>query len=109
MDLPARHGSAQHQTACNNSARLIANIFILTENICGRGQGKGRAGWGERPQDLEGRQGGKRQRRGEEQEWKRADGRRVGDREEYDGRKEEHDGGTGARRTGPGHAPRPDE
>ena len=56
------HGPAHHQTKRNNPARPIANIFILTGNIGGRGRGQEREGRGERPQGPVG--GGEGRNRG---------------------------------------------
>ena len=89
---------------CHNPARPIADILVLSSDIGGRGRGKGRAGRVERLQEPKKLRGGKLWRRGEEQELKRADNRRVGDGDKDDNRKEEDDGGTGARRMGPVNA-----
>ena len=56
-ELPAWHGSTFNQLECFTPACPIANIFILTGNIGSWGQGKGRVGWGERPQEPKGKQG----------------------------------------------------
>ena len=51
--------------ACLIPAHPGTNTIVLAGNIGGRGQGKGRAGWGERPQEPKGRQREKRRRKGE--------------------------------------------
>ena len=57
-------------------------------NIGGRGQGRGQAGWGERPQDPRGWQGVRYWSRKEEQERKREYERRV-----WGGNFDDSDGG----------------
>ena len=49
-------------------ARSISNIFVLTGDIGGQGQRKGRTGWGKQTQDPEGQRREKLHRSNEEQE-----------------------------------------
>ena len=103
--LPARREPACHQPARHNPACPIADIFALTGDIGGQGQGKGRVGRGEQPQGPKGGKGKKRQRGREELGSNRTDAQRGGDREEDNDRTGEDDGGYIARETG--RRPRP--
>ena len=87
--FPTGRGPARQQPTHNYPSRPIADIFLLTGNIGGRGRGQEREGRGERLQGPEGgreeqRTGGGRERgmqRGEQQRFGRVDGRgRVGKR-----------------------------
>ena len=100
MELPARHGPARHQPACHNPARPIADIFVPTGDIGGRGRGKGRAGRGNQPQGTKGGREDKCQRMREERGRSRVAMRIGRDRWEDDGREEEDNGGEVARKTG---------
>ena len=99
-DFLAGRRSARHQPTRNNPARPIANIFVPTGHIRGRGRGKEREGWGERPEGPTG-EGGEKTRIGKPErgcmgkaEWQGRDGAE-------DDREGDHDGGGGARATGP--------
>ena len=67
-------------------------------DIGGRGQGKGRAGRGERLEEPKGRRGWGRQIRGEERGQRRGDERCEGSNKENDGRDDNNDG-TGVQAT----------
>ena len=97
--LPARCRSACDRPACLNPALLIVNIFVLTGDIGGRGHRKGRAEWGEWPQEPEGWRRANLQIRGEEQERRREDKWRASVGEEDDGDCSGEDG-PGKRETG---------
>ena len=56
--FPTRRGPARQRPTGDNPARLIANIFIPSGNIGGRGWGQERVGGGERQQGHEGGGGG---------------------------------------------------
>ena len=60
--FPKGRGSARHQPTRQNHACPIADIFVPTGDIGGRGRGHGHMGEGERPQGHDG--GGKRRRGG---------------------------------------------
>ena len=53
-ELPARSGPTHIQPGCLTPARPIANIFVLTDNIGGRGRGRRREGRRGRTQDPAG-------------------------------------------------------
>ena len=82
---------------------MIADIFVLMGDIGSWGQGKGRAGRGERPQDPKGQQGWGGQSRGEEQRRRRDEEQRAKGGDEYDGRNNDNSG-TGVQRMGTGNA-----
>ena len=90
--LPAMRGSACNQPACFTSVRLIADIFVLTGDIGGRGRGRGSAERSERMQNTKRRQGWGRRSRGENQGRRRGDTQLVRGEEEEDG-SDKDDGG----------------
>ena len=104
MDCPTGREPARHRPMRNNPAHPIADIFILTGDIGGRGWGQKRKGRGEWPQGPVG--GGEGQNRGERLEQGRMG--RAAQRNRYrtwDNRKRPDDGKGGARETGPPRRP----
>ena len=61
-DFPMGRVPTHQQPTRNYPARRIADIFVLTGDIGGRGQGQECEGRGERPQGTEG--GGEERKRG---------------------------------------------
>ena len=103
-DLPAWRGSSCHRPACHNPAVQSPTSSSLRAISAARPRGGGTRGGTSGRKSLRDSRGGKRQR-WEEREQNRSATRRVGDRDEEDGRKKKDDGRTVLQRTGPGKSP----